>query len=533
MKIKILSLMVMAVLLLAGISCKEAVTPFSPQTDIDNETATNRTTSQNASTETQIKDLKSLNENNKKADLGQKSWDDSRTAPHSASFDHNYGYNPKNPMFKPLRAKTNSTQKTSSLFNESSHHNDFSATDKGTKKSEQQELSLQVHPDKWNVNWKHSQGLLTVRIGGEGYEDIDPNSIRLSISGGGESISPWMAGVKGSALVAKFLKKDAIGLIDSPQAGQPYDIQVSGNFNGEGETSFDPLTDTITIVGQNSEQEENDDEGDEINLSLKIKPDEWSLSWASSADNDDNGEGGVVTAVLSGEDASSIVTSSVRMVLGSCEEGDEGISPESDELEDDEYKAHFSRTAALGLIADPQAEKSYEIHVSGQLEGDQAFCLEYTVTVVSDEEEEEDEEPNLTLEIKPKKWNLAWANNSIVADNDEGDDEEDNNDKDEDEVVTATIKGQGFEDIDQDSVSMSCTEPGVLAEISPVEYEFGEKSFKAKFPQDQAIKLINDPQPGNKYTIVVSGQLNGSSFNLSYEITIHGKKKDDDDDDDI
>jgi len=87
MKIKILSLMVMAVLLLADITCKEAVTPFSPQTDVDNQNVSSRITSQNASTETQIKDLKSFNENNKKADAGQKPEDDSRTAPHSASSD--------------------------------------------------------------------------------------------------------------------------------------------------------------------------------------------------------------------------------------------------------------------------------------------------------------------------------------------------------------------------------------------------------------------------------------------------------------
>ena len=81
---------------------------------------------------------------------------------------------------------------------------------------------------------------------------------------------------------------------------------------------------------------------------------------------------------------------------------------------------------------------------------------------------------------------------------------------------------------------MSCTDPGELPEISPAEHEFGGKSFQAKFPQEQAIKIMDNPQSDKKYEIVVRGQLKGgSTFSLSYEITIHGKKKDDDDDDDI
>jgi len=147
---------------------------------------------------------KSTRENNKKANLSQKSWADSRTLSHSANFDHNYSYNPKNPLFNSLRAKNSSTQKTSSQFKESSRHNDFAETERGNKKPRQQELNVQVHPDKWNVNWEHSQGLLTVRISGEGYENIDPDSITLSIDEGGDLISPWMAGVKGTALFTRL-----------------------------------------------------------------------------------------------------------------------------------------------------------------------------------------------------------------------------------------------------------------------------------------------------------------------------------------
>ncbi len=81
---------------------------------------------------------------------------------------------------------------------------------------------------------------------------------------------------------------------------------------------------------------------------------------------------------------------------------------------------------------------------------------------------------------------------------------------------------------------MSWTEPGELPEISPPEYEFEGKLFQAKLPQEQAIKLIDNSQRDNKYEIVVSDQFNGgSTFSLSYEITIHGKKKDNDDDNDI
>lgn len=80
-----------------------------------------------------------------------------------------------------------------------------------------------------------------------------------------------MAGIKGSSVVAKFKKEEAIGLITDPKKSDIYDIQVAGEFNGDGESSFGPLTDKIIIMGEKSSQEDQNENG-EANLSLEINP---------------------------------------------------------------------------------------------------------------------------------------------------------------------------------------------------------------------------------------------------------------------
>ena len=302
--------------------------------------------------------------------------------------------------------------------------------------------------------------------------------------------------------MAKFLKKYTIGLIPDPQPGDTYEIGVTGEFKDG--SSFGPLYDTIMIVGEKSDEEEPDDE--ETDLSLEIEPDEWNLSWSngnSNTANRDNGED-VVIARISGQGFENIGQGSLAMAYGACGEanGLSSITPVFEEKEEDCYVAKFLQSEAIGLIPDPEEGATHQIHVTGNLEGGETFCLSHTITIVG-----EDEEVELSLNIKPDKWNIAWAKN----------------DDNEDGEIKARISGEGFDEIDSESVVMRG--PGG-DEISPSKTEFSGSFFQAIFSQSDAMSLISDPQVGAQYEIHIIGTLEeGSPFDLSHQITIKGKKK--------
>ena len=207
-----------------------------------------------------------------------------------------------------------------------------------------------------------------------------------------------------------------------------------------------------------------------------------------------------VTAKISGKGFDSIEASSVQMVGP----GGSAISPSSSKVGKKSFEAKFLRSEALGLITDPVAGESYEIQVTGELSGGTAFMLTDTITIEEeDDDEEEKEEGELELKIDPEKWNTNWKNSKGL--------------------VTARIKGKGFRGIDGDSVQMV----GPEGSIAPYSYRTTGNSFIAKFKKEDAIGIIQDPEPGEEYFIQVTGKLSdGSQFsNLEYEIKIIGSKK--------
>ena len=110
---------------------------------------------------------------------------------------------------------------------------------------------------------------------------------------------------------------------------------------------------------------------------------------------------------------------------------------------------------------------------------------------------------SLKVEIRPNKWNVDWKNN--------------------DDEVIAKIIGDGHDQIKSGSVKLVGPEGDV---INPYDEDIGGNFFIAKFYQKDAIALITDPEPGEVYEILVTGQLeDGSTFELNDAITIVGKKK--------
>jgi hypothetical protein len=138
--------------------------------------------------------------------------------------------------------------------------------------------------------------------------------------------------------------------------------------------------------------------------------------------------------------------------------------------------------------------------VTGELTDSTPFNLTFWITISG----KKSGEGLLTLVIKPKKWNMAWA--------DDGDGE-----------VTARIKGEDFDKIDTTQPIQMRGPSGTP--INRIGTELAGFSFIAKFSQSQAIALIPVP-PENKYEIFVGFYLTDGTYReLSYWVSIKGKKK--------
>jgi hypothetical protein len=333
-------------------------------------------------------------------------------------------------------------------------------------------------------------GLVTVRISGEGFEEINPDTLRLvgPEPEGYVTGPPSMARVGPYSVVAKFLKSEAIGIIPEPQRGVSYEIQVISQLNGG--SDFDPpLIATIVVVGKKSLA------GD---LSLVIRPKKWNIAWGNGDDSES-----VVTARISGEGFKDINPDTVEMDYPVGTLGPIFPIPLSYEFGGVSFVIKFTQSDAISLIPDPKRGDTYEIHVRGNLTDAIAtpFDLTFWITISG----KKSGKGPLTLEIKPKKWNMAWAEN--------GDGE-----------VTARIKGEDFDKIDTAQPIQMRGPFGTP--INRIGTELAGFSFIAKFSQSQAITLIPVPPEENKYEIFVSFYLTGgTSHELSYWVSIKGKKK--------
>lgn len=513
MKRKVPLFVAILILSLWAVHCEKGVTPFNPESDVEKQSESGAA-SENTGTvsRTTGMNIVGIGKGSTTIRDNLKSKDDFH--PQHASADRRIGGKVGQNRVSGFMAEKSELAKG---IQTTEGAQEFEKRFQQNQKMETEavgELRLNVQPDQWNKNWTHSEGLVTARIRGEGFDKIVPGTITMAYGPCLEANSlqndvkaPVFEQLGGSSYIVKFRHSDAISLVTDPKRGEKHWIHISGQMDGEDFC----LDHEITIIGKK----------DEVDLSLVIRPKKWNISWVNgetsfiSGDGDDDGDG-LITVRISGikfED----IEPGISMDYGSCQVGDASvlaaIPAVSEQMGGNAYIAKFDKIQAIGLIPELIAGETHYIHVTGNLADDGQFCLDFMITLVGKKLVEDE----LTLDIKPDKWDLSWADGASIT-LDAGDDG----------FIRARIRGEGFENIDPSTVRMSCAScDGDSSEIEPIEHEFGGSSLVVKFLKSDAIGLIPDPKRGEVYIILVSGQFNNdtNTFEATDSIQIKGKKK--------
>ncbi len=213
------------------------------------------------------------------------------------------------------------------------------------------DLSLQIDPDTWNLDYDHSAGTVTAFLTGSGFDQVVLDSILLlGDNPDADPLAPVSATREGNHDKARFAKSDVLDLLDDPMAGSMHTVTVQ--FEIEGQDGTSELMADVKIVGQD---DSGGDNGQELgNLSLQMSPDSWNLNYDQSS--------GSVTAFIRGDGLDAIDTDSIEL---------SGDDPEADplpastaRLEGDHVRAQFPKNKVLGLLDMPVSGSKHTVTVS-------------------------------------------------------------------------------------------------------------------------------------------------------------------------
>jgi hypothetical protein len=109
-------------------------------------------------------------------------------------------------------------------------------------------LSLQVSPKNWNLNYDGSAGTITVFIRGDGLDHIDTDSIELE--GDNPAAAPLpadFARLEGNHVRAQFPKNQLLDLLDEPEKNSTHTVIV--RFTADDGAESHDLTEQVKVVG--------------------------------------------------------------------------------------------------------------------------------------------------------------------------------------------------------------------------------------------------------------------------------------------
>ncbi len=330
------------------------------------------------------------------------------------------------------------------------------------------ELAVDILPQRWNVNWTESVEDLKVKISGEGFETITPESV--SLSNGFLSLAQTGFEIGGVFLQVTFAKRDAITLLDNPVPDAAYEMLVFGTLVG-GEPFV--LTDTI-ILSRNIKMGE---------PTAEIRPSKWNIAWTEGQDD--------VSVKISGLGFSEVVFSSIRM------SGPKGeIKPHSFELGGTYFAAFFLQKYAIGLLENPKRDETYEIGIAFT-SGVTPYSMSYTITINGSKKS-----GDYAVKISPDKWNVNWINST--------------------DELSVKISGGDTVAVVPGSVTLAGPNGNVISASST---EIEDENFFAKFKRKEAIGLIDSPESGNSYTVTINFTDGMQAYSFDYSILVKGKKK--------
>jgi hypothetical protein len=343
------------------------------------------------------------------------------------------------------------------------------------------ELTLEIDPDEWSLNYPNSAGTVEAFIRGEGYDQIDLDSIEMM--GDDLAAAPLAAisaNVNGDHVHARFHKNQVIDLLLNPEPGSTHTITIS--FLPIGGTGRVELTADITI-------EDDDDEIiDPSDLELEIEPEEWNMNFTKSS--------GTVEAFIEGEGIDLIDLDSIEMMGDNLTASP--LPASSATLNGTHVHAKFPMNQVIDLLLNPEPGSTHTIIISFlPIDGTERIELTAVITIEDDDDEEEPEPSDLSLYIIPSTWNMNYYGSAGT--------------------VTAQIKGDGIEDIDLDSIEMTGDSGEVLSATSA---KLSGNHINADFPKSQVLDLLVNPAKGTTHTVTVTFTTGGQLQELTADINI-------------
>lgn len=218
-----------------------------------------------------------------------------------------------------------------------------------------EDLELEIEPEEWNLNFTHSSGTVEAFIEGEGIDLIDLTTIEMM--GDNPDASPLAASsatLKGDQIHARFPMNQVIDLLLNPEEGSTHTIIISFLPIGGTEEDRIELTAEITI------EEDDDEEPEPSDLSLKIIPSTWNMNYYGSS--------GTVKAQIRGDGIEDIDLDTIEMT------GDSGeiLSATSAKLTGNHITANFPKSQVLDLLSSPAKGTTHTVTVTfeqgGQLQ---------------------------------------------------------------------------------------------------------------------------------------------------------------------
>lgn len=330
---------------------------------------------------------------------------------------------------------------------------------------------------------------VTVRIQGTGISAVADaqGNFRLSGVPGGNQVVVFDTGSSAPGLLVEGIQSNETIDLDVTVSGSTVEVNSMSRSGGDDEEeSLDPA-----------------------NLFAELAPDEWNLNFAGSS--------GTVDGFLRGEGFELIDLTSIAM---------EGDDPDADPLaadsasrQGDHVRARFPKNRVIGLLADPQPGSMHTVLLTFSAEGgDERFEVAVQVTIEDDDDggddggddgEDDDGEDDdggddavdLSLQIQPDTWNTNWLKANGT--------------------VSALIRGDGFEEVDVDSVVLIGTDPDADP-LAPQSVSAQGNHVRARFGQSAAFATLQDGDTGQTHLIVIRFTVGGEEMELSEEIRTVG-----------